>query len=631
MNLRIEKYVLKMVNKHVFILGLTSAVLAACSSESGLMNEYDRISADFKKNINGDIDRSHLWRTSVALQVRVLSDESIALYACSQETDEKIVLFDKKSLAGSGTAELTVPQGYGNEIVLYAIYRGETYRRDIVLTGTSTQVVNLDAAQLADEPTSAAKLDAPQPPVARAATNRSLYGETLFGDPSYRDFNVEYWKEVAALAKPSGDPAKAGEVVNYELVSNGPFEVSMLCGYAASMSQHILGYYYHSKGTYDDMKFVDLLETHRYDYYNGLAKVQYQLDGVDKWYDANFDMGDDPEDDSKAFVTRQGDDAYNTLWVWQRYNDRITKIRGVKLPIDVPKGMRLGFYLRMDDEKNEEQRAKIVKRGIPEAVLPEDFRATNFSAKALNINGTHRSWYKNCGGYTFMGMEDISTGGDLDCNDVMFGISTSLEYEQPTIVTPDIDAMLKIDENLPWTIAYEDISHGTDYDFNDAVIQVRPDYENERAEVKVMAAGTDVRMWLHYDGPDGDTNLGEIHELLGRPLEPVNTEQTMAATPFAEIGYVAWPNSYSMATDAKRFYIEVKRGTCDDCTSQITLPYTPGEIPQAVCVAGEWKWPKEGVSIFEAYDTFADWSKDVTKLAYWNWYSYPKSNAYVNY
>lgn len=92
-----------------------------------------------------------------------------------------------------------------------------------------------------------------------------------------------------------------------------------------------------------------------------------------------------------------------------------------------------------------------------------------------------------------------------------------------------------------------------------------------------------------------------------------------------------WPKSYTMAQDAKRFYIEVKRGTCEDCADVITLANESGKTPEALLIAGEWKWPKEGTNIMNTYDTFADWSKDVTKLAYWNWYSYPKSNTYVNY
>ena len=86
-----------------------------------------------------------------------------------------------------------------------------------------------------------------------------------------------------------------------------------------------------------------------------------------------------------------------------------------------------------------------------------------------------------------------------------------------------------------------------------------------------------------------------------------------------------------MATEAKRFYIEMKHGSCSDCTSQLTLPYSPGVLPQAILVAGAWKWPKEGVNIMKAYDAFPKWSKDVTQQVIWNWYSNSKPNTCVNY
>lgn len=43
---------LYMDNRKFFLLGLTSMMLAACSTDSGMMNEYDRISANFKEQIN---------------------------------------------------------------------------------------------------------------------------------------------------------------------------------------------------------------------------------------------------------------------------------------------------------------------------------------------------------------------------------------------------------------------------------------------------------------------------------------------------------------------------------------------------------------------------------------------------
>lgn len=65
---------------------------------------------------------------------------------------------------------------------------------------------------------------------------------------------------------------------NYELETNGPFYITWVTGHDADQHSHILGYYYHSSNTYDDIKYVDLSETNKWDYIDGLAKVQYQLD-----------------------------------------------------------------------------------------------------------------------------------------------------------------------------------------------------------------------------------------------------------------------------------------------------------------------------------------------------------------
>ena len=37
-------------------------------------------------------------------------------------------------------------------------------------------------------------------------------------------------------------------------------------------------------------------------------------------------------------------------------------------------------------------------------------------------------------------------------------------------------------------------------------------------------------MYLHYDGPEGDVNFGEIHELMGSNVDCINTKSSLAAT-----------------------------------------------------------------------------------------------------
>ena len=295
--------------------------------------------------------------------------------------------------------------------------------------------------------------------------------------------------------------------------------------------------------------------------------------------------------------------------------------------------MHIGFYLRSDEQPYPSQWQRLQQMGVkPYTNYQFNFMGTCFSAEALNIDGMHRSFIIDDNEVIWMGMEDVLEGGDYDCNDVIFGVVTKLDINyMPDIVTPSFTT--EGNYNLfPWTLAFEDLYRDADFDFNDAVIKLVPDYEKEQCCVIVMAAGSTNRMYLHYDGPNGDQNLGEIHELLGHHKHDIiNTKSFIVSTPFVEIDCVPWPMTYTMNNDAQRFYIEVQRGTCTDCTDMITLAHEPGIMPEAVLVAGEWKWPIEGVHILKGYNRFRDWTKDVTRTRFWEWYNTPQNETYVSY
>lgn len=108
-------------------------------------------------------------------------------------------------------------------------------------------------------------------------------------------------------ALPEGKAAATNnpDGISYEFTSDGYqgqgvygdntiVSLSYLYGYTGYTKSRIVGYYTHSEGTYSDLELHDLGETHANDYLaspgtsNYQAKVQYQLDGEDKWYDANF-------------------------------------------------------------------------------------------------------------------------------------------------------------------------------------------------------------------------------------------------------------------------------------------------------------------------------------------------------
>ena len=619
-------------------------LLSGCSTEEA--NEYERVTAKFTDSLGVSISTLQWWETSVKLKINLTTDKPITLMLLSSG-EGQTVLYDYKEVESSGTVTMTAPQGKGNTLNLKYLYNKKLFTQEITLSGNPEEIITLNTTTTTTKKVST-----------RATHPASLSGSSIAGNAEYYEFSssqlVDYYK-MMDFSKTNEDAKVLGLNCNYELESQGPFSVVWVNGYEAEQHSRILGYYYHSPTTWKDIKYVDLSETHKWDYIDGLSKVQYQIsinDVVDghefianTWYDANFDLTDTYGATSCANRDRVGDNAYNSQVVYTRYGSVLSALRGISFKIDVPAGMRIGFYLRSDEEPDPEQWTILKNLGIPPYVENQyQFKGTCFCAEFMNIAGNgrgyHRSFIKDFEEVYWMGMEDLLNGGDHDCNDVIFGVVSDLKIHMPTIIDPelaepedDIDEVLDETKPFPWTIAYEDVYRDADFDFNDAVIKLEPDYVNELCCVTVMAAGSTSRMYLHYDGPDGDEILGEVHELLGSKNSQtyINTQGAIANTPFVQIDCVPWPKDYTMANDAKRFYIEVQRGTCKDCTDLITLAQEPGQLPQALLVAGEWQWPLERVHINSAYSEFSKWAHDVTRTRFWEWYKTPEYNTAITY
>lgn len=643
-----------MKRMNIYRCGLLSAALVAlssCSTEA--LSEYERTQNAFLGNLNGEVSPMQMWRTAITLRVNVSTQAPVKLWLMSD--NDKGTLFDYREVAASGTVNMVAPQGQGNTLYLVSVCNREKKVQTVPLNGKTEEEVNLNLASSASEQMSSTASaveaqEANHTNKTRATSEENkwaLSGHSDLGNAEYHQITDKQLDEALTMLETSyieyKNAKSLGLNTDYELESKGDFRITWFAGNCMSATPHTLGYYYHSPGTYADIQYVDISETEIYDYIDGLAKVQYKVNehaaqqyGVEAehWYDANFDMGDKFENPSPYLQARLGDDAYSSIDVFHRYGRDITGVRGISFVLKVPEGKRVGFYDRIENVAQPEQYDRFVKMGIKPYTTRENFKAMNFSCETMNMNmnGPFRSCIVPSASAYWLGMENDYTGGDLDCNDVIFEVSSDLDIHRPSVVEPDLAPFGEYDDVMPWTIAYEDVHRDADYDFNDAVIRIKPDYEKEQCCVSVMAAGSKNKMYLHYDGPDGDQNLGEIHELLGGDANTeINTRTSVAQYPFVSLDSVKWPKGYTVQEDAKRFYIEVVRGDCKDCSDVITLAEEPGKTPEALLVAGEWKWPKEGVNIMTTYDTFANWSKDITKIAYWNWYSYPKTNTYVNY
>ena len=639
--------------KHLYlsIAGLFMILLSGCNSEEA--SHIDRVSSNFEDSLGVDISSSQWWKTTVKLKIKLTTDRPVKFVLISSGTTTKW-LYDYKEVESSGTVTMTAPQGQGNTLTLGYLYKNRYNTQEIVLSGASEENVTITTTTSSRSLQTSARRRSGLPP--------SLCGSSIIGNAQYYEFTqsqlYDYYM-MMDLSKTNTDAKVLGLNCNYELESNGPFFITWVNGYEAEQRSRILGYYYHSATTWDDLTYVDLSETHKWDFIDNKSKVQYQIsvndfvDGYEfkanTWYDANFDLSDTYGATVCENMDRVGDNRYNTQVVYSRYGRLVSALRGISFMVDVPVGKRIGFYLRSDEEPEPTQWTLLKQKGIPTYVDSQrNFMGTCFCAEFMNIYGNgkgfHRSFIEPYEEVYWMGMEDLVNGGDHDCNDVIFGVvqHPSIKDPLPTIINnpeelekeEDINDILAGTVPFPWTIAYEDVNRNADFDFNDAVIKLVPDFENEECCVWVMAAGSNTRMYLHFDGPDGDVNLGEIHELLGskKTQTYINTKEDVANTPFVEVDCVPWPKEYTMGQDAKRFYIEVERGDCGgDCTDLITLANDPGQLPEALLVSGEWHWPLEGTNIVSSYKEFSKWAHDPTKTRYWEWYNSPVYGTSVSY
>ncbi len=640
------------MKKYGFLFLSLVLLVAACTDEDAL-SEKERTESYFSEELGCQINTQQMWKTAVKVQVNVTTSSFTKIWLVSDPHNG--MLYDYREVSSSGIVNMTVPQGQVDTVYLCAVSNEVLLTHELVLSGKPVETVSINASdgktdvspKLASLPVKTnlvfsnkhGKTDAKSRPI-------SLCGNSVGGNGIHYQLSpselATFYTMMGVLHLSDGY-VNESIVTNYELVSKGPFYITWANGWERLQTSHILGYYYHSPGTYSDIVYVDLSETHKWDYIDGLSKIQYQIDIEDsvdgirfypnQWYDANFDMKDAYGSTYSENMDRIGDSAYCMKDVYDRYGSHISALRGLSFLVDVPVGMHLGFYLRSDEELFPTQWDHIVEKGVtPREPYRTNHKGTCFSAQALNVDGKHRSAIWDAGAAKWLGMEDYVIGGDNDCDDVVFCITADMGIYIPDVITPDLDILALYDSVMPWTLAFEDPYREADFDFNDVVIQLEPNYNDGTCCVTLMAAGSSERMYLYYDGPNGLVNMGEVHDLLGsNNLVPINTNQSVVFSQPVQLDCVPWPAGYTMDNDAKRFYVEVKRGTCADCSETLSLPSDPGLLPEAVLVAGKWNWPTEGTSITTVYPSFRAWCRDPSQVSCWKWYKQPATTNYVSY
>ena len=110
----------------------------------------------------------------------------------------------------------------------------------------------------------------------------------------------------------------------------------------------------------------------------------------------------------------------------------------------------------------------------------------------------------------------------------------------------------------------------------------------------------------------------------------VNTISPTATKQAVTLNSIAWPEDATMEAQRMKFSLKVYN---ED--GKIDREFSMGDLlndmksPQALCVAGDWKWPKERVNVYTAYPLIGLWGVNFNNTEYGNWYAYPKENAVV--
>lgn len=640
------------LNPALWVIVVFALAFSACSEDLGLAGTENGENSGWPLN---SVDPKQTWMTSETVQLDISIDDEADITA-QTIMNEKVTVLGQTHLKGSGVMFLDIPQGIGSSFgLVYDDGVNAKQYRQINLVGNNAKVIDVNF-QSASNTKSVAP--AAQRFSTRAATASSLYGSSYIKDCGYLNFGPWGWGDVkTALVEAKNSQLNLTTLIDYEIKSEGLLEggemvandsilLSFLYGHTGQTGARTLGYYYHSVKSYSDIVFQDIAEVLTLDYYNGKAKVQFQLDDQPTWYDANFDYKDDPANPSTtpANSVRKGDDAWNTLNVHNYYGDRLTAIRGLTFKLSIPKGKEYGFYLRTDAALSAAQKTNLTNLGVTESKLPK--YSANYSCAAMNTGSNNfRSAIAIYDNFTFMGMDDDLGGGDYDCNDVTFALSNTkgekyipeftestknsnwnkdvIEKHPEYINPPSLE-----ETNLQsWTLAFENAGLDNDYDFNDVVLKVTPDTKNGKAEVKLLAAGAQRKTEVYFNG----TLLGEVHDLFGVSSGTfVNTTSNTATTKAVTLPSIDWPKNTTMEEQRMNFSLKVYNddGTPDREFSMVDL-LNDMKSPQALCVAGDWKWPKERIDVYVAYPLIGKWGVNFNNPEYCNWYSQPKADAVV--
>lgn len=242
--------------------------------------------------------------------------------------------------------------------------------------------------------------------------------------------------------------------------------------------------------------------------------------------------------------------------------------------------------------------------------VPDNRKFSTAATYTIDIDGED---------YRYFSFEDWI---DCDLNDIVFMVAPE---SKSTVVDLETDTK-------PYIFAVEDLGATTitDIDFNDVVFGVEHISEDDDhyLYVTMLAAGGTLPAKLFLgdveingvnngqtivDGPykDKSNQLRHVNDWfgVGDTRTVINAGSSSYEYGYSNLTTVKVPvgAGFSLATlanddskwNSQGFHVEVQRA--DGTVREISRPDHMGETPQMIVLPETWRWPKEGVAIFDAY------------------------------
>ena len=212
--------------KRIGFLRLLTLVVMACLAWSCSTDEQlDSLKTEEGTGWLKDIDPNQTWMTSTNVRLNIVAQKGATVTATTIGNNKSIIL-GEKVLKGNGVMNLDIPQGIGQRFgIVYDDGTGNRQYKTVTVSGENTQIedVRFNTGNSAMSRAAQSEMvSRGAESVSRAATNSSLYGNSILPDCGYTNFGSWAWEDISKALVETADASKNYvSLIDYDIMAQG--------------------------------------------------------------------------------------------------------------------------------------------------------------------------------------------------------------------------------------------------------------------------------------------------------------------------------------------------------------------------------------------------------------------------